>query len=121
VTWEAIQALTLDGTVTSVTNNRIFTDSSRTEADEFWTFGKLTWLTGANANTEIEVKKSLSSGVIELAQLMFSNIAINDTYRITAGCEKSRQAACRDKFDNTINYRGEPDVPQRADVSVASI
>lgn len=121
VTWETIQALTLEGTVTSVTNNRIFTDTGRTEANDFWQFGKLTWLTGLNAQVSMEVKDSTSGGLIELAQLMFKNIQVGDTYSVEAGCDKSLANHCRDKFDNTINFRGEPYVPQKQELSVTSL
>ncbi len=117
VTWTAIQALTLDGTVTGVTNNRIFTDSGRTETSQFWQWGLATWLTGSNINSKMEVKSSLDTGVVELAQLMYFDIQIGDLYRIHAGCEKSLEAHCRDKFNNTFNFGGFPHVPQSPDVS----
>lgn len=121
VTWEAIQALTLDGTVTAVTSARQFTDSSRVEATGFWQFGKLTWLTGANAGKQIEVKSSTSGGVIELAEQMFFSIQVGDTYTIHAGCDKSLANHCRDKFDNSDNYGGFPYVPQKQEISATSL
>lgn len=120
-TWEAIQALTLTGTVTAVTSNRIFTDSGRTEASQFWQFGKLTWLTGNNAGLALEVKSSLNTGVVELSQLAWLDIQIGDTYQIEAGCDKSLVSHCNGKFDNGENYGGFPDVPQKQELSAASL
>lgn len=49
-------------------------------------------------------------GAIELFLPMVNPIQIGDTYKLTAGCDKSIEV-CRDKFDNILNYRGEPFVP----------
>ena len=56
VVWTAIQVLTVTGTVTGVTDARVFTDSSRAESHDFFMNGLVTWVTGANAGLNMEVK-----------------------------------------------------------------
>jgi len=49
-------------------------------------------------------------GQVTLALPMPYTIAVADTYSIAAGCDKSF-TTCRDRFDNVLNFRGEPYVP----------
>jgi uncharacterized phage protein (TIGR02218 family) len=37
-------------------------------------------------------------------------IASGDTFTVTAGCDKIF-ATCRDRFANTVNFRGFPHIP----------
>ncbi len=62
VVWTTIQALTREITVTSVTDNATFYDSALDEADNYWNNGSITWVTGDNAGTSIDVKIFTNSG-----------------------------------------------------------
>jgi uncharacterized phage protein (TIGR02218 family) len=97
------------GTVDSVSSNRTFTATGLTGfADDWFTAGVVNWLTGANANSSMEVKlHDYTSGVvtIELWQAMPNNIAASDTFSITVGC-KQDAATCNSKFNNIANFRG---------------
>jgi len=111
VVWTTIQALTLTGTLTGVTDSSNFADTSRTEADDFWTFGLLTFTTGNNIGIGIEVKDyTLSTGAFELYTAMPFTVVSGDTYEVHAGCDK-KLTTCKTKFDNVFNFRGEPHVP----------
>jgi uncharacterized phage protein (TIGR02218 family) len=82
-------------------------------ADGSFTGGKLVWLTGANAGLAVEIKAHrLAAGEAELDlwQRATSSIAIGDTFRVTAGCDK-RFTTCREKFANVANFRGFPHMP----------
>lgn len=82
-------------------------------AGNWFTRGLLTWLSGANSGRPAEVKLHAKSGGavrIELWQRPAEEIAISDTFRIIAGCDK-QFATCRAKFANTANFRGFPHVP----------
>ena len=106
VTWTTIQALTVTGSVTGVTDRRTFADTATTEADGYWDFGVLTWLTGNNAGLVMEVETyTLAGGDFLLKLEMPYDIQAGDTYSLTAGCDKSL-THCRDKFDNVENFRG---------------
>lgn len=82
-------------------------------ANNWFTRGLITWLTGANAGRKAEVKlhsKDGSSARIELWQRMAEPIAPGDTFLIVAGCDK-QFSTCKAKFDNVANFRGFPHVP----------
>ena len=82
-------------------------------ADGWFSAGRLTWVGGANAGLTIEVKQHrLVGGEVRLSlwQTMPEPIAAGDSFTITAGCDKSF-ATCRDRFANTDNFRGFPQIP----------
>ena len=107
-------AFTGTGTVAAVTDARRFTAiGPRPFANGWFSGGKLTWTTGANAGRAIEVKRhAISSGVVslELWQAMSEAIAAGDAFAVTAGCDK-QFATCKAKFANAANFRGFPYMP----------
>ena len=102
---------TVTGTVTSVTDRRQFIDSGRGEAAAYFTAGKLTWTSGANAGLSIEVTQFSAGGEFQLFRPMPYDIAAGDTFSVYAGCQKRFQEDCISKFNNAINFRGFPDIP----------
>lgn len=104
-----LEAFTAMGTVTAASDRQSFTDAGRGEADGWFDYGLLVWLSGANAGLEMEVK-AYGSGQFSLFLPMPRAILAGDRYRVTAGCDKRFQT-CRDKFGNVTNFRGEPFVP----------
>jgi uncharacterized phage protein (TIGR02218 family) len=102
--------LTVTGTVTSVTNPRVWTDSTRAEAAGYFTFARLTWTSGANAGYSMEIKTHAASGVMTLQLPMPYAVAVGDAYSLIPGCDKLL-TTCRDKFSNVDNFRGEPHLP----------
>lgn len=75
--------------------------------------GKLTWTSGSNNNRAMEVKihrQDQSGTLIELWQPMANDIAQNDTFVVTAGCDK-QFPTCQQKFDNALSFRGFPHMP----------
>lgn len=101
---------TVTGTLTGVTSKRVFTDSARAEASQYFTGGKITFTGGANNGLSMEVK-SFASGVFTLQLEMPFTVAIGDTYSVYAGCRKRFSEDCTVKFSNAVNFRGEPHVP----------
>jgi len=82
-------------------------------ADGAFTAGKLSFTSGANAGFAVEVKThrvALDGVLIELWQRAPEPIALSDAFTVTAGCDK-RFATCRDRFANTVNFRGFPAIP----------
>lgn len=101
------------GTVVAVTATSSFAASGLDAyADGWFTAGKLTFKSGANAGLSIEVKAHrLSGGVrLDLWQAMPHPIEPGDTFTVTAGCDK-RFATCHDRFNNIVNFRGFPHIP----------
>ena len=75
--------------------------------------GRLLWISGANAGVAVEVKEHRVVGDevrLSLWQVMAEPIAPGDTFTVTAGCDKTF-ATCRDRFANTLNFRGFPQIP----------
>lgn len=104
-----LASFTVTGAVTGVTNRHVFTDSSRTEAAGFFDLGLIAFTSGANSGFSQEVK-TFSSGVIT-SELSFPNaITIGDAYVLQQGCDKTF-ATCKDRYNNIVNFRGEPYVP----------
>ncbi len=105
---------TVTGSVTSTASILQFIDSARGEASNTFSFGVISFTSGANAGLRMEVKEHLliagQGGQITLALPMPYSIAVNDGYNLTKGCDKTL-ATCSAGFNNVINFRGEPHVP----------
>ena len=105
-----LASYTVTGSVTTATSGRVFTDTARTEADNYFAGGLITWTSGDNDTYRMEVKSSTSAGVITLQQAMPNATVIGDTYSLSAGCDKLLET-CKTKYNNVINFRGFPHVP----------
>ena len=82
-------------------------------ADNWFTRGKLTFSSGANAGLAVEVKEHRAeAGEVRLAlwQQLPEPLTSGDLFVVTAGCDK-RFETCRSKFDNAVNFRGFPHLP----------
>ncbi len=80
-----------------------------TRATGYFTFGKATFTTGANAGAINEVL--LHDGqTIRLFVPMPRPIVVGDQIVLVAGCDKTPET-CNAKFANILNFRGEPHIP----------
>lgn len=109
-----LAAWTVTGSITSLIENRGFHDTSRAEADGHFTYGLVTFNSGACAGLSIEVR-AYALGYVELLLPMPRQLAIGDTYTMLAGCNHERDT-CRDKFHNILNFQGFYDIPDPASV-----
>lgn len=78
-----------------------------------FTGGRLRWSSGANAGAAIEIKQHrivAGQARLSLWQAMAAPVAIGDGFVVTAGCDK-QFSTCRDRFGNSINFRGFPQIP----------
>lgn len=98
------------GTITGVTSKQVFTDSSRTEADDYFGEGILTWTAGLNTGLSQKVK-TYASDTFTLSLPMIFDVQIGDTYSVVAGCRKRLDEDCAAKFSNELNFQGEPHRP----------
>jgi uncharacterized phage protein (TIGR02218 family) len=103
-----------EGAVAALTATSSFTASGLGSfADDWFTGGKLTWLSGDNAGHAMEVKAHrVESGLVALTlwQAMAHDITAGDTFAVTAGCDK-RFTTCVQRFGNAENFRGFPHIP----------
>jgi uncharacterized phage protein (TIGR02218 family) len=97
------------GSVTEVMNEKSFKDKSRQEPSGYYTQGKIIFLDGRNKGIEMEIKEHINSIITTVLPLSFK-IKIGDKYKIIAGCDKTFET-CRIKFNNVLNFRGEPHIP----------
>lgn len=93
-----------------------FTAVDARSSDATWyTGGVLTWITGPNTGRGIEVKNwsNLGGGIYEFELFLAIPFpfTLTDTFYIAPGCNKIYVATCITKFDNRLNYRGEPFLP----------
>ena len=120
----SLAAHTATGEVSAVTTNRTFaaTDGGSPAGaitvpsgdDSYWTHGLLTWTGGDNDGLEMEVASFDGTDMVLLLP-MPNDVQVGDTFSIVAGCDHSL-ATCRDRFDNVLNFRGEPHAPVSDDV-----
>lgn len=105
----SLASFTVTTAVTTVTNNQTFTAAALTQAAGYFTGGEVQWTSGNNAGRRMEVKEFASKQIV-LALPMGKSIQAGDGFKVIAGCDKTRET-CRTKFNNILNFRGEPDVP----------
>ena len=106
----SLSAWTVSGTVTAVTDAANFAASGRSEANDYFAGGKLTWTGGNNTGASMEVK-AFAATAFQLTQSMANSIQAGDSFSVYAGCNKNRDAGGCLKFSNILNFRGFPDVP----------
>jgi uncharacterized phage protein (TIGR02218 family) len=98
--------------VTSVESQRVFAASSLaagspTLAPGHFTEGLVTFTTGANAGTSRKIRVHGAAGRIECLAPFTFTVQVGDQFTAVAGCQK-RLSDCRDKFNNVLNFNGEP-------------
>lgn len=114
-TWCQLEAsdFTFTGEVVAVTDSGQFT-ANLVQAVDYFGNGVLTWDGGENAGLQAVVKDydvSTDGGEFTLDLPMFKGIQVGDTFSVIAGCRKRREEDCAAKFDNVVDFNGEPDRP----------
>lgn len=96
------------GTISEVIDNAGFKDLSLNNPKGYFNYGLVTFTSGNNAGITIDVVNYLPHSVRLLCATPYS-LTVGDSYSIVAGCDKTF-ATCDQKFNNTVNFRGEPHV-----------
>ena len=108
-------AYTESSEVVGVTDRQTFTVEfsglSPSPVADWFGEGVLTWTSGANNGLRVKVKTYTAARVVGLMIPLPSDPQVGDTCEIVAGCRKRLQEDCRDKFDNVLNFQGEPHLP----------
>lgn len=105
----ALAGYTFTGTVTGAEGAYAFTDTSKTQTAGYFAGGLVSFTSGANAGLSMEVR-DFSAGRFGLFLPLPSAIAVGDTFSVIAGCDKQFDT-CVSRFNNAVNFRGEPHVP----------
>ena len=100
---------TVNGTVTSSEGRIAFTDSSNAQPNGVFASGVVRFTSGANAGLSMEIRE-FSAKRFSLFLPMPNPIAVGDHFTASAGCDKQFDT-CAQRFNNAINFRGEPHVP----------
>ena len=98
-------------TVATVINRRTFTFTfdAGGEAAPYYSGGLVKWTSGDNTGRSIEVYAHTTGQVVLFLPPGYA-VGVGDTFEMWPGCDKMR-ATCRDKYENAINFQGEPDLP----------
>lgn len=114
-----LAALALEGQVTALgaggpgglAEDQVLACDLQLDDPEAWRGGLLEFLDGRHAGRSLEVKEvRADSGRLVLFEPLGRPPAIGDRIRLTPGCDKSAET-CRARFDNLLNFRGEPALP----------
>lgn len=109
----ALGPITVTGTLTSVTSNSVFRDSTRAEAADYFGAGTIAFTTGDNAGLKpIKIKTHAADGTLTLHEPFHYAVAIGDAYTLIPGCRK-RQADCIG-WSNITNFGGFSFVPTQS-------
>lgn len=115
----ALGPLTVAGAITGVTTRRLFADTGRIEAADWFGAGIIEFYDGLNAGIAMEIAE-FTGGAFALVLPMPFNVVAGDTYTAVPGCRKRHArhllnpagvSDCIDKFNNILNFRGFPFVP----------
>ena len=108
-------SLTINVVVASVTDRRQFTVTvgSPQQAQGYYDGGLVVFTSGENDGFSKEIATGTGTGtvLITLKEPMFYDVAVADTLRLKPGCLKRLIEDCQTKFNNVVNFRGEPYVP----------
>jgi uncharacterized phage protein (TIGR02218 family) len=111
-----LTSFTFAGLIETVSvSGLVLTDSTRTEDDDYFKFGKITMTSGNSSGYSMDIKASDDAGTITLFLPLPFGVEAGDTYSIVAGCDKLK-ATCISKFNNIVNHRGYPDTPTQEKV-----
>jgi uncharacterized phage protein (TIGR02218 family) len=94
-----------------VQSDRQFTDTGLVQAADYWALGLVTFTAGDNEGKAFEVATFASGGIVTLEMPTPFVMQIGDAFTISPGCAKRFEQDCRDRWNNVLNFRGEPDVP----------
>jgi uncharacterized phage protein (TIGR02218 family) len=100
-------------TIVNAIDESAVTVTGASVADDWFTRGEATWLSGAGAGRTLRIKRhrNSSSGLhLSFWQAPDFAVSAGDGVRLTAGCDK-QFATCQAKFSNAANFRGFPHMP----------
>lgn len=110
----SLPAYSATGAIQDFSGGVLTLDIATAPPDGFFMGGTLRFSSGANSGATATIKSHRRIGGARAALTLWTPpgaaIAAGDTALLTAGCDKSL-ASCRDKFANTINFRGFPHMP----------
>jgi uncharacterized phage protein (TIGR02218 family) len=106
-----LPSITVSSSVVTIDSTNKIITCGLTNPTEYFNAGLLTFTSGLNNGLSMEVKLYTNPGIIELHLPLSYQIAVGDTFSVYPGCTKRFTEDCKNKFNNVLNFRGEPHVP----------
>jgi len=105
--------LTQAGTVTSISGyNIVISGTAASAADDYWNLGLIIPTSGQGVGDAWEIRDWItSSNVVKTYIPAVGKISAGDSVNLIPGCDFTRGAKGCGRWNNIINYRGEPYVP----------
>lgn len=100
-----------NGIISKLVEVNSFIDEEIKEPNDYFNQGVLSFTSGKNKGTKHRVIE-FRDNKITLDSSYNLEITIGDEYTIIVGCNKTL-SSCIDKFNNAINFRGEPFIPSK--------
>jgi uncharacterized phage protein (TIGR02218 family) len=104
-----LSTFTATGVIDTVQSNERFYDAARTEVTGYFSYGTITFTSGNNNGFTTEIRE-FTNGAFALFIPTPKALQVGDSYTAIAGCDK-RLDTCIARFNNAVNFRGEPYVP----------
>lgn len=104
-----LNLIAFEGKVNRVEDEDTFICRALKKEDGYYNYGKLKFSSGANVGFETEVVEHIGHK-LTLAAGPHSPIAYGDNFTLYPGCDRNFNT-CHKKFQNTLNFRGEPFIP----------
>ncbi len=107
---KSLTSFTHYGVVTVMNDNDTF-QTNLTQANEYFDYGLITFNSGDNSGYSYEIKSYLNAnGEVNLFLPTLFPVGVGDTFTAVVGCD-GNWSTCGTKFNNRLNFRGEPFIP----------
>ena len=97
--------------MSAVINNQVFVFGASGAVADYFAEGLLTFTSGLNVGLSQKVKAFAADKTITLSLPMVQAIVVGDTFTVYPGCRKRLAEDCVGKFNNVLNFQGEPHLP----------
>lgn len=102
---------TFPGTITSA-GRQVVADSVNLQPDDWFGDGLFEFTSGDCNGMQVKVRDyDGTTGAFTFVMPMLLTPSVGDSYIAKTGCRKRVNEDCRDKFDNILNFQGEPHLP----------
>lgn len=109
--------LTVEGAVAeTITPRSSFRATGLVSVDGFFEYGLLTFTSGANQGFAREIKLHDATGLVNFLEPFPKDIQVDDEFEAYPGCPKTFVGGCKEKWNNVVNFRGEPHVPSNDEI-----
>jgi uncharacterized phage protein (TIGR02218 family) len=102
--------------VSLASETEFYTDSESVlgKEENYFKYGLVRFMDGPSIDSSMEIKQS-HGGNIVLSASLANGMEAGNQFTILAGCDK-KFSSCIEKFQNAINFRGEPNLPRTTKV-----